>query len=332
MKTAYSAGGVEGFSGGRLGAVQGLTAYLIWGCFPLYFKAVASVRASEVLAHRIVWSTIFLLLFVTVTRAGGILLATLKDRRAVSFLLCTTLLISINWFVFISAVARGKVLECSLGYYINPLVSVLLGFIFLGERLTARQKLSIALATAGVIIQTVLVGKVPLISLILAFSFGLYGLLRKVAAVQAVPGLTVEMILIAPLALGYLAWLLTEGRSSFLTGGTGMDILLVLAGVVTATPLILYGGALNRLRLSTMGIMQYIVPTGHFIWAVFLFGEPFSLANMGAFAFIWAGLALYTFDSLDALRPATQAAGQVGERERRRRSGKWKGERSGRKI
>jgi chloramphenicol-sensitive protein RarD len=157
-----------------------------------------------------------------------------------------------------------------------------------------------------------MIGKVPLVALTLAFTFGLYGLVRKVAGIQAVPGLTVEMVLLSPIALGYLGWLMAGGNAVFWTGKPGMDMLLVLAGVVTATPLVLYGGALSRLRLSTMGIMQYIVPTGHFMWAVFAFDEPFTMAHLVSFAFIWAALGLYTSESFGRMRPTTQAAGQTG--------------------
>jgi len=307
----YKAGDTEGSSGSRLALVPGLAAYLIWGCFPLYFKAVASVPAPEVLAHRIVWSAVSLLLFVFAIGKGTELGSIIRDGRTIAILGCTTLLISINWLTFIKAVADGRVLESSLGYYINPLVSIFLGSVFLRERLSTLQKVSIALAAAGVIIQTVMVGRVPLVSLILAFSFGFYGLIRKAARVPAVTGLTVEMMLTAPLAMIFLASLMARGQASFMSGDIRMDVLLAMAGVVTATPLIFYGIALNRLRLSTMGIMQYIVPTGHFLWAVLAFGETFTLAHLVTFAFIWSGLALYTYDTFAVMRPATQAAGQL---------------------
>jgi chloramphenicol-sensitive protein RarD len=298
---------------GLKGFTLGLSAYLLWGGFPLYFKALASVAPPEVLAHRIIWSAVFLLLFVAVTRAGSELASIFRDRRTLTALVLTALLVSINWFVFISAVMAGRVLESSLGYFINPLVSVLLAAVFLRERLTGRQWLSIALAAAGVTIQTVMVGSLPVISLTLAFTFGLYGLIRKAFRIPAVTGLAVEMIMISPAALAYLGFLLTRGEASFLAGGTGTDILLLLAGVVTATPLILFGGALNRLRLTTMGIMQYIVPTAHFALAVFAFGELFTLGHMITFAFIWVGLILYTYESLGSLQPSTLAAGQAGK-------------------
>ena len=284
----------------RSGVLLGLAAYLMWGAFPAFFKTVASVPPSEVLA--------FLFLFISVTGGPQHLKTVIRDRRAVLILAASTCFLATNWFTFLTAVARGRILESSLGYFINPLVSILLGALFLGERLTARQRISIFLAAAGVIIQTLMVGKLPLISLILAFSFGSYGLVRKSARVQPVSGLTVEMTLMLPAALGYMGFLMAHEKAAFLAGTTGLDTLLVLSGVVTAAPLILFGGALNRLRLSTIGIMQYIVPTGHFLLAVFAFGEPFTTGHLVSFSFIWAALVLYMSESFAAIRPAAPGA------------------------
>jgi len=293
---------------GRTGFLMGLAAYTIWGSFPLYFKALVHVPAAEVLAHRIIWSAACLLVFVALTGAGAQLRSMLRDKRTLATLVLTTLLISTNWFVFIYAVVAGKLLESSLGYYINPLVSIFLAAVFLGERLTGRQKLSIALAATGVIVQTVMVGSLPVISITLAFTFGLYGLIRKAARVPALTGLAMEMTLLSPLALAYIFWLMSGNRLVFMTGAKNTDILLLLAGLVTVTPLILYGGALNRLRLSTMGIMQYIVPTAHFAWAVFAFGEQFTTGHLVSFGFIWAGLVLYSSGFMGLSRLVTQTA------------------------
>ncbi len=275
----------------------------MWGFFPAFFKTLVAVPAWEILAHRITWSAAFLLIFVSLTGGWEALRTVLRDRKTVSLLLITTCLLATNWFTFLTAVIGGRVLESSLGYYINPLVSIFLGFVFLGEKLSGRQRISIFLAAGGVLIQTLMVGRLPLISLVLAFSFGSYGLLRKSARVQTIPGLTVEMILLAPAALFYLGWILGHGRAAFLSLTPVVDSLLLLTGVVTATPLILYGGALNRLRLSTVGIMQYIVPTGHFLLAVFAFGEPFTGGHLLSFALIWAALLLYTSESMGVLVP-----------------------------
>jgi chloramphenicol-sensitive protein RarD len=292
----------------RTGILLGLAAYMMWGAFPAFFKILASIPPSEILAHRIIWSAVFLLLFVLVTGERERLYAIFRDRRAVLVLLATTCLLAVNWFTFLTAVTGGRVLESSLGYYINPLVSVLLGSVFLREHLSVRQKVSIVLAAAGVLVQTFMVGKVPLISLVLAFSFGSYGLVRKSAKVRPVPGLTVEMVLLIPAALGYMMWLINRGKTVYPTGITELDILLVLSGVVTATPLILFGGALLHLRLSTIGIMQYIVPTGHFLLAVVAYNEPFTIGHLVSFAFIWAALLLYMSESLNAFRSTTPAA------------------------
>ena len=286
---------------------MGLAAYSIWGFFPFYFKALAQVPAAEVLAHRIIWSAAFLLTFIALTRSVEQLKSMMLNRRTLATLGITTLLVSTNWFVFIYAVAAGKVLESSLGYYLNPLVSIFLGAVFLREKMSGRQKVAIILAAAGVAIQTVMVGKLPLISITLAFTFGLYGLIRKAARVPAVTGLAIETTLVSPVALGYIIWLMSQDSLSFMALGKSIDILLLLAGVITVTPLILYGGALNRLRLSTLGIMQYIVPTAHFAWAVFAFGEPFTSGHLVSFGFIWAGLILYSSESLGISRLMTQA-------------------------
>jgi chloramphenicol-sensitive protein RarD len=249
---------------------------------------------------------------VALTGAGRHLRSLFTDRRSILILIITALLVSTNWLTFIYAVAADKVLESSLGYYINPLVSIFLASIFLGEKLTGRQKISIALAAAGVTVQTVMVGRLPIISIILAFTFGLYGLIRKAARVPAVTGLAVETSLMSPLALAYLVWLGTSNELSFLSVGTDTNVLLSLAGIATATPLILYGGALNRVRLSTMGMMQYIVPTAHFAWAVFAFGEPFTTGHLISFGFIWAGLVLYSSESMGISRLVTQANLRIG--------------------
>lgn len=296
----------------RAGVLMGLAAYTMWTSFPLYFKFLDHVAPIEILAHRIVWCSFFLLVFIGVTGAGGVLSGLFSSGRSLLTLLATALLVSTNWFTFIYAVTTDKVLESSLGYYINPLVSILLAAIFLRERTTVRQKISIGLAALGVGVQTVIVGRLPVISLILAFTFGLYGLVRKAAKVPAVTGLAVETTLLSPVALAYLFWLRSHGELSFLTAGKGTDILLSFSGILTATPLILYGGALNRVRLSTMGIMQYVVPTGHFAWAVFAFGEPFTVGHLASFGFIWAGLILYSSESLGRSRNAPQANLRIG--------------------
>ncbi len=299
----------------RLGVIQGLTAYLVWGAFPIYFKAVASVPASEVLVHRIIWSSVLLLAFVIITGRIKEFSAIITNGRSVAILFAATLSLSSGWLVFIKAVADDRVLEASLGYYITPLVSIFLGFVFLREKLSVRQTLSVALAAAGVVLQAVMVGRLPMESLILAVTFALYGLIRKTVRVPAVTGLTVQMLLISPLALAFSGFVMARGEMVFLSGVPGMDALLVLAGAVTVTPLLFHAAALQHLRLSTLGFMQYIFPTVYFLLAVFLYGEPFTSAHLVSFGFIWAGLLLYSYDSLNTMRSIPFATGAVEEPE-----------------
>ena len=292
---------VEDPSEARSGVVYGLAAYLVWGFFPLYFKALAGVTSLEILAHRIFWSVLSLVLLLSVLRRWQGVRQAFAAPRILLTLSATSLLIAINWLVFIYAVGAGKVLESSLGYFINPLVSAFLGVLFLGEKLSRTQRASFLLAAAGVLLLTIQHGEFPWIALTLAFSFGLYGLLRKQAPVDALAGLTVETLLLFPLVAVYLGWLVYAGRSAFIAGPSHLTILLLLSGIITSTPLIWFAAATKRLRLVTVGLMQYLVPTFHFILAVFVFGETFTTAHLLSFILIWAGLILYTVDSVKSL-------------------------------
>jgi len=282
----------------RLGVVYGLLAYAWWGFVALYFKAVANVPALEVLAHRVVWSALLLLVFVAIRGRGRDLRGIARDRRALLTLAGTAALIATNWYVFIWAVAHGHLLQASFGYYINPLVNVLLGVVFLGERLRTPQRWSVALAVVGVAWLGVSYRQVPLVALTLATSFGLYGLLRKTARADALTGLTLETILLLPLALAFLLGEHAAGRLVFLHGDRATDLLLPTAGVVTALPLLWFANAARRLRLATLGFLQYLSPSLQFLLAVALFGEAFTPAHRVAFACIWTALALYTVDTL----------------------------------
>jgi len=285
-----------------MGVAYGLAAYLLWGFFPLYFKWVAHVPPLEVLAHRIAWSLITLMVPLAATREWSKVRTALAQRKTLITLGVTTILISTNWFVFIIAVDRGQVLQSSFGYFINPLVSVLLGFIFLGERLRRLQILSLALACAGVIVLTLHLGSVPWISLVLAITFALYGLLRKIVPAGALAGLSVETLLLFPAASGYLIYLGVTGKGAFPSATVGDNILLPLAGVITAIPLLWFSAAARRLSLASIGFMQYITPTIHFLLAVLLFAEPFSRFHLAGFACIWAGLLLYSYDATGGMR------------------------------
>ncbi|BCG47022.1 Uncharacterized inner membrane protein RarD [Citrifermentans bremense] len=286
----------------RLGVIYGLAAYLCWGFFPVYFKSVKIVPPLEMVSHRIVWSLAFLLLLITWKRAWRSMLELLVLPKSLAVLFATTLLIATNWLVFIYAISVGEVLQSSLGYFINPLVSVLLGFVFLRERLERAQWISLALAVAGVLYLAIEYGSVPWIALALALSFGLYGLIRKALHVEPLVGLTVETLLLAPIALYYLFHLNQTGAGIFLTHSTRLDLLIPMSGIVTAIPLLLFAAAAKKLRLATIGFLQYITPTMHFLLAITIFGETFTHTHLVSFLFIWSGLALYSWHAYRSVR------------------------------
>ncbi len=281
----------------RLGLAYGLAAYGAWGLLPIYLKAVRTVPVVEVLCHRVVWALAVLAVVTAIRAETRAVMAALRNRRALAVLSASTVLIAVNWLVYIYSVTYARILESSLGYYINPLVSVLFGVVLLGERLTPLMKAAVVAAAAGVTWMAIDLGQLPWISLVLAFSFGLYGLLRKIAPVGPLIGLTVETILLAPLCAGYLAWSMAHGRSGFLSGGPWIRTLLLLAGPVTAVPLLCFAAAARRLPLTTMGFLQYVAPTLQFLIAVGVYHEPFSRGRAAAFACIWGAVALFAFDS-----------------------------------
>jgi len=282
----------------RLGVGLGLTAYLIWGSFPIFFKALEGAVPLEIVCHRIFWSLVFLFILVTIRHQPGQVLNALRNRQILLTLCGSTLLIATNWLVFIYAVQHDEVLQSSLGYFITPLISVLLGCIFLRERLNRWQLCSVLLALAGVLILATHHSRFPWIALVLAITFGLYGLLRKVARVEAMIGLTVETLLLGPIAFGYIIYLTIQHQSAFLAGSLQLDLLLPLSGVVTAVPLLLFVAAARRLQLATIGFLQYLTPSLHFILAVVIYNEPFSQGHLVSFLFIWTGLGIYSGDAL----------------------------------
>jgi chloramphenicol-sensitive protein RarD len=271
----------------------------------VYFRQLAGVPAPEVLAHRVAWSVGFLVLVVTALGRWREVAARLRAAGTLPVLAATALLISANWLVYIWAVNAGHVLEASLGYFVNPLVTVLLGVAFLGDRLTTRQKLAVALAAAGVLALVLRAGRVPWIALVLAVTFALYGLLRKRLGIDALTGLLGEVAILAPAAIAYVVWLRAGGRSHF--GEPGRAALLAASGFVTAVPLLWFAAGVRRLRLSTVGILQYLNPTLQFAIAVFAFREPFTAGHAIAFGCIWASLAIYTADALALARRAGAA-------------------------
>jgi chloramphenicol-sensitive protein RarD len=279
------------------GVAAAAGSYLIWGLFPLYFRALAGVPAPEVLAHRILWSSVFMVLVVSAARRWGDVLRQLRVPGTLPTLAASALLISTNWLVYIWAVHQGHVVEASLGYFVNPLVSVLLGVVFLHEPLSRRQAAAVALAAAGVLVLLVQAGRPPWVALTLAGTFGLYGLLRKRARVDPLAGLLAEVCMLLPLAGAWLGWLWLGGTAHF-GAGARVTLLLGASGVVTAVPLLLFAVGVGRLRLSTVGLLQYLNPTAQLLIAVFAFGEPFGAGHLVAFGCIWASLALYTADAL----------------------------------
>lgn len=280
----------------RAGVLYAGAAFLTWGLTPMYWKLLKQVPALELLAHRVAWALVFVVVWMTVRGRWGELRAAVRRPRTLLALAASTTLIAVNWGLFIYAVNTDRVLSTSLGYFINPLVTVLLGLLVLRESLNRRQWLAVGLAAVGVAVLTAWVGRLPWLSLGLAFSFALYGLLRKTVAADAVVGLTFETAALTPLAVGYMLLQEQRGVGAFGHLGMGIDVLLVTAGAVTALPLILFTLGARRLPLSAVGLLQYIAPSCTFLLAVFLYGEPFSTAHGVAFACIWVALAIYTSD------------------------------------
>lgn len=286
----------------RRGFVATVATFVVWGLFPLYWRQLHMVPSLQITAHRIAWCTLFVVGFLLWRNGAGWLRATLSRPRAVPMLCASSVLISVNWVLYIWAVNHGYVVESSLGYFINPLVNVLLGVAVLQERLNTRQWCSVALAACGVAWLTWSVGRLPWIALTLACSFGLYGLIRKQASVESIPGLGVESLIMFIPALGYLIWSEWAGVGSFGHVGLREDVLMVLAGVATAMPLIWFAYGARRIPLSLVGVIQYIGPTLQLLIGVFLFGEAFSHDQLIGFGCIWAALALYAVDGLWRLR------------------------------
>jgi len=284
------------------GVLLGLLSYLMWGCFPLFFHLLSQVHATEVLTHRIIWSSVFVALLLTLQRRWPDVRRALVDGRSRWLLLGSSLLIAVNWGVFIWSVSQHRVLESSLGYFLNPLVSVLLGMLFLGERLGSYQRLAVVLAGMGVGWQIWQLGRVPWIPLVLATSFGFYGLVRKQVKVDSVTALLLETLWLLPLALAWLGWLAQTHQSHFLAGDGKTTFLLILSGVVTALPLLTFAAATARLQLGTVGFLMYINPTMQFLTAVVLLGETLRPDLLFTFVLIWLALAVFTLGALREYR------------------------------
>src|SRR4051794_1307192 len=277
---------------------MGVAAYAMWGLFPLYWRLLEPAGAVEILAHRIVWSLVTMVALTVALRRTTHVRAIVRDRRVLVLLAIASVVIAFNWGGFIYGVNQDRVVEVSLGYFINPLVTVLLGVLVLGERLRTLQWCAIGIASLAVVILTVDYGHPPWIALLLAGSFGTYGLAKKKANVEAVESLTLETVLLAPLALGYIWWLSATGDSSFGTNGVGHSVLLATTGLVTAIPLICFGAAAIRIPMTTLGLLQYLAPTIQFALGLLVFDEAMTTVKWIGFTLVWIALAIFTAEAL----------------------------------
>ncbi len=288
----------------RSGIIYAALAFLCWGLFPIYFHALGDVPPMQILAHRMLWSLGFLLIVLVLRRQWKWLNVVRQPRVFFSFVLSAVLL-SANWLVYIWSVTNHHVIEASLGYFINPLVNIMLGYLILKERLRAVQWVAIAIAALGVAWLTWQTGTVPWIALFLAFSFGSYGLLRKTAALGALEGLSFETIVLFPLAAAYVIWLTVNGQNVFInTDSDTTRVLLVMAGPLTAIPLLLFASGARRIPLSILGLLQYLSPTLQFLLGVWLFKEAFTADRLVGFALIWSALILFAGEGLLRRPPA----------------------------
>jgi chloramphenicol-sensitive protein RarD len=282
----------------RVGVGAGLGAYVLWGVFPLYFPLLEPAGGLEIVAHRVVWSLLFVALLLTVRRGWAQVRTTIADRRSLLVLAAASVLIAVNWLVYVYAVNSGHVIEASLGYFINPLVSVVLGVAVFRERLRRLQWVAVGIAVLAVVVLTVDYGRPPWIALALAVSFGLYGLMKKLVRVEAAPGLFVETAVVFLPAAVVLGVLGAHGNAAFGSAGVGNAFLLVSTGLATAVPLLLFAAAARRVPLSTVGLLQYVTPLMQLSIGVFVYDEPMPAARLAGFAIVWLALGVFTVDTL----------------------------------
>ena len=290
----------------RLGVLSGLAAYSLWGLFPLYFPLLEPAGGLEIVAHRVLWSLVFVGLLLTIRRSWSQVRALVSDVRRLLVLTGAALLIAVNWLVFVYGVNSGQVVETSLGYFINPLVSVLLGVVVFSERLRVLQWVAVGIAAVAVTVLTVDYGRPPWIALALAASFGLYGVMKKLVRVEAAPGLFVETALVAVPAAVVLAVLHSDGHGTFGNEGAGHALLLASCGIATAVPLLLFAAAARRIPLSTVGLLQYLTPLMQLAIGVFVYDEPMPPARLAGFVIVWVALAVFTVDSLRHARAGSR--------------------------
>ncbi|HCE4574161.1 TPA: EamA family transporter RarD [Vibrio parahaemolyticus] len=291
----------------RQGVLLAVGAYTMWGIAPMYFKSIAQVSPLEILSHRVIWSFFLLAALLHFGRHWRSVYHIATDKKKIAYLLSSSILIGGNWLIFIWAVNSNRMLDASLGYYINPLINVLLGMVFLGERLRKLQWFAVVLAGCGVLVQLIVFGSVPIVAMALAMSFGFYGLLRKKVAVDAQTGLFVETLILLPAAAVYLLFIASSPTANMIENPWQLNTLLIAAGVVTTLPLLCFTGAATRLKLSTLGFFQYIGPSLMFLLAVLIYGETFTMDKAITFAFIWGALVVFSFDGLRNNRRSRRA-------------------------
>lgn len=289
-------------SSSRNGLLSGLAAYVLWGTFPLYWVLLEPAGAVEILAHRIAWAALTMWLLLALTRRVDALRAVVRDRRAVTLLCLAAVAVSLNWGMYIWGVNNERVVETSLGYFINPLVTVLMGVFILGERLRPLQWAAMGLAAVAVVVLTVDYGRPPWVALGLALSFGTYGLLKKQAHVEAIESLTIESSVMAPLAIAYIAWLAATGASNFGAHGLGHALLFTTTGIITAVPLMLFGAAAIRVSMVALGLLQYFAPTIQFALGILVFHEPMPAGRWIGFGLVWVALAMFTVEMVNHRR------------------------------
>ncbi len=289
----------------KKGVIFAFSAYLLWGFAPIYFKQLTLVAPFEILAHRIVWSFLLLALLLHVNHRWSAVRQILRSGKTTALLVVTSLLVGSNWLLYIWAISENHLLDASLGYYINPIINVVLGLVFLQERLRKMQWFAVTLAVLGVSVQLVLFGSIPIVAISLASTFGFYGLLRKKIMVDAQTGLFIETLVLFPVAAIYLLWFADSPTSHMTDNSLWLDFLLFSAGIVTTVPLLCFAGAAKRLRLSTLGFFQYIGPSIMFLLATTLYGEAFSIDKAITFAFIWSALIIFSLDGLKHSRSKT---------------------------
>lgn len=275
----------------------------MWGAFPLYFALLTRISPVEVVAHRIVWSLAFLVIVVSLTRTWGDVRRAVGSRRTLGLLSLAAVFVSINWTTYVWAIGHGLVVEASLGYFMNPLLAVLLGVVVFRERLRRAQWIAVICAAAALVVLTLALGRFPFVGLVIALSFAFYSLMKKLAGVSGMASLTVETTILLPIALGTIVIISSAGGSSFTSLGWGTTALMVLLGPLTAIPLIAFGAAANRLPLSTIGLMQYITPMSAFILGITVFGEHQTPAEWAGFGLVWIGLIVFAIDAVRASRP-----------------------------